>query len=191
MDRKIRWAHAVSHLCNPAYLAVLLLLIIGIANPRLVKDSSFWACLILLGFIPALIGQDSFVLHRYSLKTRRKVAFIVSSICYISAYAICLVKRADNLMLAISASYLTTIIILLLVNLFFKASGHGGAVSGPVLVFNIIFPGWGLLSLPLLVLVAWARLASREHTLTQILTGMAIGLLSTAGAFLIISPHCF
>ncbi|HEX2952671.1 MAG TPA: hypothetical protein VHR47_01650 [Bacillota bacterium] len=191
MDKKIQWALIISHLCNPAYLASLLLLIIGVTNPTIVLKPSFISCLFFLGVVPALIGQDSILLQRFPLKKRRKISFKGSFISYIFAFGFCLVEKADTLTLAISASYLSTVIFLLLVNLFYKASGHGGAVSGPVILLNLVFPGWGLFSLPLLFLVAWARLAAQEHTLAQILTGMAIGALSTVGAFLLIRSHCF
>jgi hypothetical protein len=191
VDKNIQWAHIISHLCNPAYLAFLLLMIIGVTNPTIVFEPSFISCFIFLGIVPALIGQDSILLRRLPLKKRRTISFTGSLISYIVVFGICIVEKADTLTLAISASYLSTVILLLLVNLFYKASGHGGAVSGPVILLNLIFPGWGLFSLPLLFLVAWARLTAEEHTLAQVLTGMAIGALSTAGAFLLIRSHYF
>jgi membrane-associated phospholipid phosphatase len=79
--------------------------------------------------------------------------------------------------------------LLIIVNFFYKASGHGSAVAGPVTALNIILPGcWGLLSIPLLALVAWARVTTKEHDLKQVLVGMVLGLVATLQSFLLIKP---
>lgn len=194
-NRSETLAHTVSHILNPAYLALLLLIIIGIACPVVmvgISGKMAWGgCLFFLVFLPACTAQESVLLRRFSLNTRRMISFITSLISYIACFVTALVSKAPLLFITIGASYLGTVLLLILTNIFFRASGHGSAVSGPVIALNLIFPGWGLLSLPLLAVVAWARLTAKEHTLLQVLSGMAIGAFSTVMAFILIRPVLF
>ncbi len=75
--------------------------------------------------------------------------------------------------------YATNTLVLLIVNLYWKASAHAMGVAGPTvaLVFALGVPGV-LLSL-LLPFAGWARVRLRAHTLSQVVVGAALGYVLT------------
>ncbi|HBG15904.1 MAG TPA: hypothetical protein DDW93_03915 [Firmicutes bacterium] len=185
-------AKMISYICSPPYLAVLVLGGALIAKPELLLGANrfhFLVATFLLGLIPALTAQDSIILHRLPLATRRKISFISFLFSYSIFLIYALVRGIGPILKTIALSYFLTVVLLIIVNFFYKASGHGSAVAGPVTALNIILPGcWGLLSIPLLALVAWARVTTKEHDLKQVLVGMVLGLVATLQSFLLIKP---
>jgi len=60
---------------------------------------------------------------------------------------------------------------LILVNIFFKASGHAAGVAGPVSALIYLY---GLIATPLIALIPltmWARVKAKGHTLSQTVVG--------------------
>ncbi|NLW55020.1 MAG: hypothetical protein GX050_00090 [Firmicutes bacterium] len=185
-------ARAVSFICSPPYFALLVLGGALLAEPELWSNPHkipFLIAVFLLGFLPALTAQDSIFLLRLSLGTRRKISFGSFLLSYTAFLLYAFSRGVHPLLKTISLSYFLTVVLLIIVNLFYKASGHGSAVAGPVLALNLFFPrGWGLLFIPLLAIVTWARVATKEHSWQQVLVGMALGLVATLNSFLIIRP---
>lgn len=185
-------ARAISFICSPPYLAFLVLGSSLLVKPELLSRINrfhFFMATLFLGFIPSLTAQDSILLHKLPLLTRRKIAFISFLFSYTIFLVYALALGIHPMLKTIALSYFLTVVLLIIVNLFYKASGHGSAVAGPVTALNIILPGcWGLLSVPLLALVTWARVTTKEHDFKQVLVGMALGLIATLQSFLLIRP---
>lgn len=191
MMRSVRLSLAqwISHILSPPYMALTTLILAAFSRPILIQTPSYRRDLIvsvlLLTVIPAIAGQDSFFLQRLSLNHRRKIAFFSFLFCYVLLAAYCYLRGTHPLLAAISLSYLLTITCLLIANCFFRASGHASGVAGPIILFHLLFHWWALLSLPIIPLLAWARLVSHEHNLGQVLAGFTISLLSTWGTFVL------
>ncbi len=185
-------ARVISFICSPPYLAFLVLGCAVLAKPELIRGTNKGALLMaafLLGFCPSLTAQDSIILRKLPLGTRRKISFISFFFSYTIFLVYALSKEIHPLLKAIALSYFLTVVLLIIVNLFYKASGHASAVAGPVMALNIFLPScWGLLSIPLLALITWARVTTKEHDFKQVLVGMILGLAATFKAFLIIKP---
>lgn len=75
--------------------------------------------------------------------------------------------------------YATNTLVLLAINLYWRASAHAMGVAGPTiaLVFGVGVPG-ALLSL-LLPFVGWSRIQLKAHTLSQVVVGAALGYVLT------------
>lgn len=188
--RLARWMTIV---LAPPYMSMVVLLILGLTHrvllihPKYRHD--FFVGILFLAVIPAFTSQDNTVAFpRLQLPQRRKIAFIASLVCYIIFAGYCIVRSTHPLLMTVGFSYLITVVLLIFTNCFFRASGHASGVGGPIILFHLLFQGWALLTLPLFPLLAWARLATREHDLYQVLAGFGIGLLSTWGAFMLFMP---
>lgn len=185
-------AQIISFICSPPYLAFLVLGCALLVKPELIWGTGkthFFIAILLLGFFPSLTAQDSIILRKLPLAMRRKISFISFFFSYTIFLVFALLRDIHPLLKAIALSYFLTVVLLIIINLFYKASGHASAVAGPVMALNIILPGcWGLLSIPLLALVAWARVTTKEHDFKQVLVGMVLGFAATLKAFLLIKP---
>lgn len=111
------------------------------------------------------------------LRRQRVASFVFMAASYPVGLLVLNLVRAPTVYVAILTSYVAVVLGLILVNLFYKASGHAAGVAGPIAAL-LFFKGW--IALPfvaLLPLVAWARIQLRDHTLGQTIVG---GLLSAA-----------
>lgn len=116
-------------------------------------------------------------------RLQRLVSFAVNLVSYPAGAILLYLGRAPAVLTAIAASYTATVVLLALVNLFYKASGHASGVAGPIVAFFILYGSRALPSLVLLPLVAWARVQVKGHTWPQTVAGALIAAGATWGAF--------
>ncbi|NUT94607.1 MAG: phosphatase PAP2 family protein, partial [Saccharothrix sp.] len=57
-----------------------------------------------------------------------------------------------------------------------KISVHAAVASGALAVLVVTFGWWTLVFSPAVALVAWSRVALRDHTVAQVVGGVAMGL---------------
>lgn len=91
------------------------------------------------------------------------------------AWLMLIIRQAPSLLVGVATVGLAMTIILLLITLRWKISGHTTAISGFV-VLCWWLAGASVVPLVLSVpLVAWARIQLRRHTLAQTVAGVALG----------------
>jgi membrane-associated phospholipid phosphatase len=96
--------------------------------------------------------------------------------------------HAPQVFEAVLLTYVIVVLGLILVNLFFKASGHAAGVAGPVSALIYLY---GLIATPLIALIPltmWARVRARGHTLAQTIVG---ALLSAAITVAVLALYGF
>lgn len=139
----------------------------------------FLGVLPLAGYVvPALIKKTA-----GNERVQRLSSFITNLISYPTGALILLLGRAPVILTALAWSYVATVAVLALVNLFYKASGHASGVAGPIVAFFMLYGLWALPSVILLPLVVWARVQVKGHTWPQTVVGALIAALATFGIF--------
>jgi len=116
-------------------------------------------------------------------RTRRLISFGGSLVGYTAGFLAAWLGGAPPLLLATALAYFLSAVGLALVNLFYRASGHGCGVAGPVTAFFFLFHWLALPGLLLFPAVAWARRQLGAHTLPQVVVGAAVSIVATAVAF--------
>lgn len=95
-------------------------------------------------------------------------------------FALAWLGHSPALILATSLSYLLSVAILALIDLFYKASGHSCGVAGPLVLLLYLFNWWAFPALILLPLNAWARKRLEAHSLGQVVAGAFVAVFATA-----------
>jgi len=173
-----------TYLLDPPVLAMLTFVFLYLMRP---VERDLGACLtgvICLGLVP-LTAWFHIVHHPGDYKGEREIGFVLSVAGYAAGTAIMLVFfRRSRLNVALTLSYLFTVVALTAVNLMhYKASGHGAGAAGPATALTILY-GWpGAICYLLLVPVAIAKMNIKEHTLGQICTGACLSTVSTLASF--------
>lgn len=110
---------------------------------------------------------------------QRKIAIIAANVGYIYGIAAAYSIHASKELFIIFLTYLFSGLLIFLSNKFMiKASGHACGVAGPVAVL-IYFLGLPYLGgLVLLVLIFWASLVMKRHTLSELILGSLIPVVS-------------
>jgi membrane-associated phospholipid phosphatase len=121
-------------------------------------------------------------------RRQRVMSFVFMAVSYPIGFAVLKLVRAPQVFEAVLLTYVVVVLGLILVNLFFKASGHAAGVAGPVSALIYLY---GLIATPLIALIPltmWARVRARGHTPAQTIVG---ALLSAAITVAVLALYGF
>jgi hypothetical protein len=185
-DRTNRAARLIADLTNPSVLGVLLLLLIAFLKSHKPTEAAVWMGVIfaLYILIPAVyvylrmqangIRSKSILVLITFLKKHPKDILILSVVLGIPCLVFLILLKAPPILLAPVAALLIGSIVTALFNTFYRVSYHLTALT--ILVIMTVH-AWGVayLLLALIIpLVFWAKLRIREHTVPQLVEGMAV-----------------
>lgn len=132
-------------------------------------------CVGVLPILSYLVHSIVPTLRKAGRNGQRKLAFVFSGIGYVIFYSYSVIKSNCTLFFRqISSAYIVSVFTLVVFNKFlnFKMSGHAASIAAPIifLVYHLgILP-----SVPcsiLFLLVLWASVKTRQHTIFQFLSG--------------------
>ncbi len=182
----VRLARWVSDALCPPVVATLSIVTVAayLATPAAWK----WAALFLALTVAAPTLYVIWLLYRgevtdlhLRVRKQRIKPMIVIVTTTSGAWLMLTVRHAPSLLVGVATAGMALTLILLLVTLRWKISGHTTAISSfAVLCCLLMGPAAApmVLSVPL---VAWARVRLRRHTLAQTIAGAVLGLLTTVG----------
>lgn len=194
MTKKERIAKIVRCITVPPVMITALLLILYFRRADTFHNTADLLMLILLlGIVPALAYPLQKLLPRYKSSGRegqRALAFLFSLLGYLSALIWSIRCRSGQAILLICLTYCISVILLTICNKVFhiRSSGHACSQTAPM-IFLICFISWKTL-LPctlLAALVVWASLTLRRHTVTDLLSGAFVCILSFILSYLLIT----
>src|SRR5512143_2715749 len=184
----------ISQIVNVPFVAgaAITVLLFGL-QPEVPQRLLGWGVsLVFLTVIPAL--SLLFYIPRRSEpwasteKRQRVMSFVFMAVSYPIGFVILKIIQAPVIFEAIMLTYVVVVLALILVNLFFKASGHAAGVAGPV---SALIYFYGLIATPLIALIPltmWARVRAKGHTLSQTVIG---ALLSAAVTVIVLLLYGF
>jgi membrane-associated phospholipid phosphatase len=182
MKRRVKQTYhivsfVVSQIVNVPFVAAaaITVLLFGVRPDVPQRILGWGVALIFLTVIPAL--SLLFYIPRRNEpwssteKRQRVMSFVFMAVSYPIGFVILKIIQAPTIFEAIMLTYVVVVLALILVNLFFKASGHAAGVAGPV---SALIYFYGLIATPLIALIPltmWARVRSKGHTLSQTIIG--------------------
>jgi membrane-associated phospholipid phosphatase len=181
-DRSERMAAFVSHVLNPAGLAlgVFMVLTYLMREAWIAGATGVLLYAVMPGALLIYLHRIGFITELYPEERRQRAnLLLLGALCYFCGYGILLWLDAPLLMLVAGCAFALNTLLVLWINRFWKISIHAVGVSGGVSVLLLaggvtLWPA--LLALPL---VAWARLRLRAHTPAQVTAGLLLGGSST------------
>lgn len=94
---------------------------------------------------------------------------------------------APHTLIATILAGFVTLLVAGAITLRWKVSIHVGVAAGVLAVFTILFGPWVLVALPLVPLLAWARVRTGDHTPLQTVVGAMVGAISSSLSFALIA----
>jgi hypothetical protein len=185
-------AEWVSHVFNPAVIACAILLwrawIVSVPYPVLILLLCFYV------FIPA--GSVLFMLYTNRINSiypkqrkQREKLLVVGLFSYSVGWLIANKMGIDPFLLSLSLVFVLSTLFVLCINRYWMISIHCVGVAAAVtLVVSVSEDGILFGTLPV-VLITWARLYLRAHTLSQVLAGLILGTIVGGGAFLKVTEN--
>lgn len=136
---------------------------------------------ILLFFASVLIGVYFKIFSDFNISKREQRPKLFSfGILLMLIYALCLFEfHAPYILVLGTVAVILGLIVLWLVNMFTKVSGHLAVLSA-FLTFLVLAEGpLFLVSFVLVPVLAWSRIKTKNHTFSQTVLGALVGALTT------------
>lgn len=109
-----------------------------------------------------------------SIKEERTFPFIIAIGFYLVGLVFMIKYDLNIISIAFWFCYISNTIITIFINKFWKISAHAMGAAGPFAAVVFAF-GWiGLILLPIVIFVGWARIELKCHTLTQVIAGILL-----------------
>ncbi|GAB3949220.1 hypothetical protein [Streptomyces sparsus] len=147
---------------------------------------ALFAAVIPVLFITFGIRRGTWADRHLGVRQQRLVAmvFIISSV--LTGTLLMLLLGAPQAMVALIAAMVATLVVLLAITVTWKVSVHAAVSAGSVVILTAVHGPWLLAAAPLVALVGWSRVALRDHTPAQVVTGTALGALIAGSAFVLL-----
>ncbi len=110
-----------------------------------------------------------------SKRESRTKFFLFSMMCYIIAFSVYGLLSC-HIMSTLAATYFTVTLGVLLVSLKSKISVHGAGIGGPGAALIYVYGPLALTVCIIWVLVIYSRVTLKQHSLTQSIAGVALGI---------------
>jgi hypothetical protein len=179
MSKKL--AEIISFVLNPLIVLMPVPFFLVFEKSNNLMLSFQWAGIsiffIFLFFLLILIGIKFGVFSDLDISKReqRPTLFLVGMALTISYFIFLFLFHAPAVLFAGVAAIVLGTIVLGIVNMFTKASGHL-AVFSAFLTFLVLAEGWEfLIGFLLLPVLAWARIKTKNHTVLQTILGTVVG----------------
>jgi membrane-associated phospholipid phosphatase len=179
------WARLVSYLFSPPLVWATLAFPIAFRDTPAQGQALLWAgvyvllvCLLPLGYVVWMVRRGSITDLHMEVRQQRLRPFIVSLICTTIAWWTLRFMGAPPVVPLFALFSLVQIAVMAGITVVWQISMHAMSITGATIATGILF-GFlpALLTLPLVLLVAAARLRLHRHTLAQVLGGILVGAL--------------
>lgn len=184
---KNRVARVITEALQPPVTVALLLLLSPAMEPGFPGTVWFGAvavlfvCVLPLAAVVLLVRLGKVTDHHVSDRKQRAPVLAMSVVSLLAGLAVLLSINAPYSVIVVVLAIVGGVVVLAVISLFWKISGHAGAMALTAVISVLIL---GLQWLPLLLLVpavGWSRVVLRAHTVAQVVAGALIGGGVTAG----------
>jgi hypothetical protein len=176
------WAKTVTDVLSPAHFVIALPPVIGWHSTYPSLSGLAWGlfCAGLAGGAPYGFVIQAVLRRRVSdIHIRTRQERYAPILVALGAMGLCLATlvlgSAPRALTALLASLLATILVGGVITLRWQISGHAAAAAGSLAICALCFGPSLLVLSPLVVLICAARLVLRDHTVGQLVAGVALG----------------
>ncbi len=113
-----------------------------------------------------------------SIKEERTIPFLIAIVFYFIGFMLMIKYELNIISIAFWFCYISNTIITIIINKFWKISAHAMGAAGPFAAVTFAFGSIGLVILPIIILVGWARIELKCHTLLQVVAGVLLAFIS-------------
>ena len=176
MNKKL--ASYSSYLLAPPFMNFLLFLILSgkSERPEFMLGISF-----LFGvFLPVLVfiylrKKKRIVNDDATVKEERTLPYLIGAVFCLVAAGIFYYSKIESLFVNLWIVYFITSLTITIINKYWKISAHAMGEAIPLGVLLYLGNGFSLLFLIFLIIIMWARLTLRVHTVAQVFWGAVAG----------------
>jgi len=145
-------------------------------------------CILFAGVMPILLvlwwlkdkNGDGVIDMDIPERTERNFPLLMVILSYAVGVFILYLLNAPLITTILMFCYFSNTLIVFFINLRWKISIHAMGVAGPATVLIYVFGATGVIFALIIPFVMWSRIYLKEHTLSQVIMGAALGFFATA-----------
>ncbi|WP_353710504.1 phosphatase PAP2 family protein [Arthrobacter sp. K5] len=178
---KNRVARAITEALQPPITVALLLLLSPAMEPGFPGTVWFGAvavlfvCVLPLAAVVVLVRMGKVTDRHVSDRKQRFPVLAMSVVSLLAGLGVLLAINAPYSVIVVVLAIVGGVVVLAVISLFWKISGHAGAIALTTVITVLIL---GTPWIPLLLLipaVGWSRVVLRAHTVAQVVAGALVG----------------
>lgn len=190
----LRLAKIVTEVLSPATIVVLLPFAVAWnATGHALLATVLWSLVVAVFFsvLPMVFivrgaRRGKWDGHWVRERERRAVPLLMCLLSAVVGLVILLVGAAPRDVVALAWSMIAVLAVCVVITKWWKVSLHATVAGGAVATVVLIY-GWAMVALvPLVALVAWARVRVSDHTVAQVVVGAFLGPVAGGVVFLLL-----
>ena len=195
IETRKRIANLISNILNPFLVSLVLILLLSFEATSNVLDALRWSLiLIVLSVLPVYLAIIYLVRSGRidnvftNVRRQRTQIYLIAGGWAVVGCVVLLYLKAPPRLMATSVAGLSTVVIFMCINLWWKISLHTAFIAALVTVLVILY-GWvAAVTIALIPLISWARIELKRHSLAQVVAGALLSTSIVAVVFGIFLP---
>lgn len=174
-------ARFISALFNPFFLMLPVPFLIVYRQTRDAARAFHWEFFsitfmaVVALFVLYGVRRGFFTDFNISKRPQRKTLYIFASFITILYFISVLLFRGPNVLLVAVSGIILGILLLSVINTRIKASIHVATVSAFLVSLALLYGGIFVFGILLIPIIAWARIVTRNHTISEAFVGGIVG----------------
>jgi len=176
-----RIADKTSNILNPFLVAFVLVILVSLESAAGPLDALKWALVVTALSVLPIYLFTIYLVRRGGLdgvfanvRRQRTKIYALAIILAVVGYVILFYLKAPLILLALFVTGFSAAVIFMCINLWWKISLHTAIISASVTVLVVLYGFAVVATIGLIPLVAWARVASGHHLVTQVVAGALV-----------------
>lgn len=175
---RVRLASLVSNIINPFLMSMVAFVLLAFKSRSSVLSAIRWSLVMMTISLAPILLSAVYLVRKgkldglfTSVRQQRTELYLLAAAVAAVDYVVLQFVNAPHLLVAGLGTGLLGLVIFMCINFWWKISLHTALATGLALVTGILY-GWiaGAAIVPL-VLVGWARVELKEHSITQVVAG--------------------
>lgn len=183
-------ARRISQILHPVPLGIVSIFIVGVLGSDNRIQGLWWALVCtLIHVVPPTIffnirlHQGAYSDDDISIRSQRNELYLFGMLNVTIGTLILWLLNAPSPLLAMLVSVAVMNLISFFINLFWKISIHSASIGSCATLASIYLPALGGICWVAAVVLGWARLRTRNHTLMQVIAGISLAVVCVLGVY--------
>ncbi|HZE86684.1 MAG TPA: hypothetical protein VE090_00615 [Methylomirabilota bacterium] len=178
---KLPFARTISFIFNPLIVIIFAPFFLIYKTTHNITSASHWTVytliflLLLAVFVIVAVKKKIFTDLDVSKREQRPLIFLISILFTLLYIAGLVFLHGPFILFTLAFGIILGIAVVSIINKRIKASVHVATITALIWAVAIGYGGYYLFLLLLIPLVAWSRLATKRHTLSEIFVGAGVG----------------
>lgn len=185
-----RLARLISNTLNPFIISAAVILLLAFKETSSMTDALKWLSISLATSVLPVFVIVIFLIRNKKMdgfftnpRQQRNIVYLLASVFGAIGCGLLWYLKAPELLAVTFTAGLISIIVFTAINHFWKISLHTAFITASLTIVIIIYGAMAAWTLVFLPLVAWARIESKQHSITQVVMGGLLAALIVAGIF--------